>query len=360
MTNRELREGATALSFFCAAYAALVVLTGCNPAGYADAFAPNDPVIHCSGETTTWMRNYLEPGYAVGEEDLALRTEFLIVRGRRDSTTGDTIFDQTGCMHLATIQRDGSIVLEQGNFIAEGAQAGTWEIPRVYSFVHQPQLSILQRTGAQSMENAPPTERTVAFSASGANLTLTIEGEDHHFVDMLSLLGQVDRTTPDGAVLMGQLLNVGLLVSQARIRGFGGAGMTDYISSAKSFEGLLFGAMTVSASVGLGTVHVVIDYGTGMDDPFVDFTGMTMWGPQNVDVSWAGNGSLAGRTDFVIAFDPNDPSQDLVGYFDYQGVTVQDGFGSGGTGTLNLDGTSFSVATDTVLITDFQSILPLD
>jgi len=341
---------------------AALTLGGCDSEGYADVFegADGPDVFTSCGPTTVWLRNYLAPGYGPGEEDRALRTELLVVHSERDYGTGETRFDQPGCMYSTTIRRDGSLVLEEGVLTTRGGDAGTWTTSWGYAFIHQSSLAPLERSGAQSVESNPPLERPVAFAARGDELTLTVDGEEQHFVDLFALLASADRTTSEGAMLVGQLLNTGVLIAHARIRGFGGAGMTEYLQGRRTVSGMIAGEMSVSGSTGIGTFEFAIAYGGGLEAPFADFTGLALWGGLGAIVNGAGDGHMNGRTDFMVIFDPSEPGRDLVGHFDYEGVEIHNGFGSGGAGTLSLDGTSFSMPIDDLLITDFRGILPLD
>ncbi len=333
------------------------VLGGCNPNGYADLWEANDIAIECDGTTTTWIRNYYEPGMPIGtdeETQTALRTEFLIVRSEIDPLTGVPGFIETGCMNLSTIHRDGTLDLLEGNFLADGLGGGTWEIPQMYEFVHETGARILDREGSQTFELDPHEIHNVAMTASAGDLTLSVDGDELHYRNLMDVIAGIPKDQT-GATIMGQLLNVGLLVSQARVRGFGGAGMTEYIQTPKDFRGLIAGSIHVSGSIGAGNVNMTVDY-----REFSDFTGMSLSGPQIVDVSWAGNGNMKGASDFVIQLDPRDPSQTLVGRFDYDGVTIMDGFGDGGAGTLTLNGVDYVVITNEVLITDLRSILLIE
>ena len=334
------------------------LLGACNPNGYADLWEASDIAIECEGTTTTWIRTYYEPAMPVGtdeEQELALRTEFMIVRSEIDALTGAPTFTETGCMNLAKIHRDGTLDLLEGSFLADGQGGGIWEVPQMYEFVHEAGVRILNRRGSETFQLDPREIYDVEIRSTVSGLTLSLDGSERHYQNLMDVLSGIDRTSVAGATVMGQVLNVGLLVSQVRVRGFGGAGMTEYIQTPKDFRGLVSGVINVSGVIGAGNVKMTVDY-----QGFSDFTGMSLTGPQIGDVSWAGDGHMRGFSDFVIQLDPLDPSDTLVGHFDYEGATIRDGFGQGGYGTMTLNGMDFPVPVDEALVTDLRSILPLD
>lgn len=343
-----------------AALLAWPLLGGCNPNGYADLWEPNDIALECEGTTTTWIRNYFEPGMPIStpeEEELALRTEFLIVRSEVDMMTGDVTFPVDGCMNLSTIHRNGTLDLLEGNLLADGLGGGIWDIPQMYEFIHETGVRILARKGSEAFILDPNEIHDVTLSESAGVLTLTVDSEERHYQNLMDILASIPDDSVAGATLMGQVLNVGLLVSQVRVRGFGGSGMTEYTQTAKDFRGLVTGNIHVSGNIKVseGRVDMTVDY-----TDFSDFSGMSLTGPQIVDVSWAGEGDMRGYSDFVIQLDPLDATDTLVGRFDYSGVTIMDGFGDGGSGTITLNGSDFVVQTNEVLVTDLRSLLPLD
>jgi len=334
------------------------VLGGCNPNGYATLWAANDIALKCEGETSTWLRTYYEPGMPIGtpeEQEAALRTEFMILRSDSDPMASTFSFVEGGCMDLAVVERDGSIYLLDGTLIADGLGGGAWQIPQRYDFPHQTGVSILQRTGSYTTILDEPEVHAVNMSVAAGELTLAVDGEDRHYQNLMTVLASIPDDTTEGATLFAQVVNVGLLVSQVRVRGFGGAGMTEYINQAKSFRGLVTGDFRISGDISPGRVNMVLEY-----QDFADFTGMWIHGPQIADISWSGDGNLAGATDFVFQLDPFDSLNVIEGSFDYEGCTVVDGFGNGGAGTLTLNGMDFTVLTDDALVTDLRSVLPLD
>jgi hypothetical protein len=357
-------------------------VAGCNANGYADLNSKIDETRLCQAKSTAWIR-YSFSGEGETEEE-QLVTEVLILG---QAVSGD---DKTGsdCLYLAQFDYEGSILLDQGRFVledatlvdpvteeyeledppAEGeAYRGTWSTSYLYDFIREPDKGILARRGAQRsqyplpagqappslprmpVDEAQPLEREIEFSREGNRLSFTVDGNTKWFEEFGPLVDSLDPNDPEQLTYFVRMANLGLLVSQVRVIGFGASGMTGY-SQPKDFAGLMTGNLNVGINVKLGKVNATLDYGD-----FSDIPGLNLHGAQLVNVNWSGDGSMDGSQ--ALELSENGQLPFFVASIDYGDTTVKDGFGDSGTIPMVTDtDEEFTFEVEDSLIVDFRGM----
>ena len=334
----------------------LALLLGCDRNGYPDIGEKLDVVEPCGPNSTTWVRSTC--GTHPNGEEGHLITEVLIMGTDDFSPTSSP----SGCYVHSELFYDSSARQWNGSFDASAgvalARSGFY-----YEFEFQPQLPVLQRTGAFREEIDPLLEEEFEYSSDGTTLTLTDvnTGEERVFRNVIDILTTLDPTVQADAFTFSRVFTIPIYNSLNRLLGFGSGGMTQYMSGTAEFAGMLEREVppfdfTVHVE-GLLMPYTVIDYRN-----FEDFTGIVLDGPQNTLTNTSGTGDMSGVLSFSLRTDVADPSQTVDGTFDYAGgvgVQVVNGFGDGGEGVMVLEGNTFTVATDVLIHPDFTADLPL-
>ena len=277
---------------------ALLLLTGCDPNGFPHFNEPKDLTGTCDALSTTWVRTV--------PDATEQTTELWIVGGPMDGS------DTEGCLYVATLTREGSMTLDQGTFALDDGKAGTATFDQRYVFERQEEEQILGRDGAHRVAYEPVWTQPLVLERKGTTLQVERDGAPAELVELMPLVTGLDLSKPGERVFAARLLNLGLLVSQVRVLGFGGAGMTAYIEPA-TFSGLVSGELEVEVELGLDQVDAVLDY-----RGFSDLPGLRMDGPQVVAVDWAGNGQMDGEQAITVSTDVL-AAPDLSGTVDLSG-----------------------------------------
>lgn len=345
-----------AAKVFCQALL-LSTLCACSGEGYYEPGERIDEPARCQARSTAWLRHTLDPSRGDTEEEQLL-TEVLIL-GHEVTSQDDT---NPGCLYLASYDYEGSVVLEQGEFVlftsetaAEGlAHRGEWTGSFIYEFIREPEAPLLVRMGATRRELVPIASRMVEFERAGDGLILTVEGERKEFHELAPLAAMLDWEDSSERRYLLRMLNLGLLTSQVRWLGFGSSDMTAY-RSPKTFSGLLSGTVDVNVSVSIDfNASAALNY-----QKYSDIPGLTLSGPQRVQISAAGDGFMAGSQHIRFALDPNsEPFFDAE--VDYSDILVEHGFGSAGSITVSTASGDYTENAGDVLVVDFRGLLPFD
>lgn len=302
---------------------------------------------------TTWIRSTGSGATAV--------TDVLVVQA--DDPTA--LPEEYRRVIQATLTYDGAAEIQLGVIGSDGEGGGAGEIAfhHRWSFVPEPMLSILQRAGATREDIDPVLIEPLTFAANGNQLDVTIGSETKTYSSLIRMIGDIDATigfdTQAGAEAAAQLMKLPMLTSQPRIEGFGSGGMTQYMDNPATFAGM------VPSDVGPSTLTVEVTGGLTMPettfsfDDFQDQDGIVLDGDQVTLVNIQGNGDLSGEVSFVFRTDLDDPLQTVSGSVDFNGLTVTDGFGSGGTATMMLEGSPFMIDGDLLLYPDYSAYLPV-
>ncbi len=352
------------------------ITLGCdsNPSGYSTHPDRFDEVTVCSPRSTGWIRHALIGEGETEEEQLV--TQILIL-GHSASPDDETGAD---CLYLAQLDYEGSVLLYQGRFAledlanpaTEGApHRGTWTVSYLYDFIREPDKSILARRGARRSPyplpegQVPPSlprlpmadeaqrpEREIAFYREGNRLSFTVDGETEWFEELGPLLSSVDPGAPGQLEYLVRAANLGLLVSQVRVIGFGAAGITGY-RAAKDFAGLTSGILNVG-------VDLTTEFDAELDyQGFSDIPGLTLDGPQLVDLSPNGDGQMNGSQLVELSMDgKSEPF--VAAEIDYSGIVIKEGFGAAGTLLVASSDEVYGVDATDALVVDFRGLLAFD
>lgn len=328
--------------------AAVVALAACDPSGIHGLGRRRDALVPCEVDelgrietTSTWLRS-TEDG-----------TEIVLL-GRADPTA-EVEPGRDACFGHGFVAHDGSTLFDFGSYTLDDEGKGTAVHQLEYELTYQPELSILDRDGAFRTDLAAPVARRIQITRDGSGILLTLDDATHHMTSLGEVVEAVDVTTQAGAEDVFRLFNLPLLTSQARLLGFGSAGMTQYVGLTAEFGGTVRSRFTVSVA-SLLNPDTTISY-----FQFEDLTGVVIDGIQLTDVDTSGNGSMSGILSFVMRGTGGATDAVIRGGLDYDGLQIGDGFAAGGGYTLTIDGVatpyalSYQLATDV----DLRDVLPI-
>lgn len=330
-------------------------LASCDKGGLYPILEKRDPAasVDCTsmGATSTWLRS------------TSVGTEVLLVAA--PDPTAPIPAGTRLCFAHGLVEHDSSTRYSYGSVTIGSSGKGQAAFEASYTFDYVASGAILSRKGAQRALHSPPLEVPVSITKTTAGITATIDGTTGHYVNVYDVVLNVDTTTQDGAEDAFRLLNLPLFTSQVRLLGFGGGGMTQYISAPGRFVGLaraptdeLPNVFTVSVQ-SYTTPNTDIRY-----TQFEDFTGVIVDGLQETDVSISGNGNMHGVLTWSMR-DGADGDTDvaLEGTVDYDDLQIGNGVASGGSYGFAFTSPSavsytipYTIATDV----DLRGLLPED
>jgi hypothetical protein len=131
-----------------------------------------------------------------------------------------------------------------------------------------------------------------------------------------------------------------MLMSEGRVLGFGGPGITQY-RDPETFVGTVAGSLRISASLsgGFPPDHSTV---TVQYDAFQDLGGVRVDGPMITDANSGGNGLMSGVVTFTItpAAADGTPGTPITGTIDYgaNAVVISNGSAVDGFYTVSIDG----------------------
>ena len=294
MTGRTLQARARAVLLAIAAAA-------CGP--YANVAQKLDVTARVAGDT--WIA-------AVGD-----RTELRVLLVGKAQSEGSVPFAFSS-VHVP--RSSGSTVTTlQGTWVEVGsAGATTLHIEHEYTLPDEAGAYILNRRGTYRDDVQYAIQLTVTRSAG----QLIVAGDPSlagTYVPLVEALGRLGKDTEQDAACAFQVSNLGMLTSEARIIGFGGAGLTQY-DRPETYIGTVAGSLRISMALsgGFPPSHstATIQY-----SGFEDVGGVQVDGPMITDADSSGSGQMSGRMTF--AFRPmaadGTPGTPITGWIDYGG-----------------------------------------
>jgi hypothetical protein len=181
--------------------------------------------------------------------------------------------------------------------------------------------------------HTPPRVAAITLRDVGAQLEATIDGEKGRYTNLYDVVADIDLSTQAGAEDAFRLVNLPLFTSQVRLLGFGGGGMTQYISAPGTFVGLAREDAPEAPNAYNVRVQAFTTPNTDIDYiDFEDFSGVVLDGLQETDVNISGNGSMHGVLTWTLS-DGMDPVAGVAlrGTIDYENIQIGNGVASGGT-----------------------------
>ncbi|MCP4598986.1 MAG: hypothetical protein GY847_00325 [Proteobacteria bacterium] len=316
-----------------------ILLGACDlPGGYVDLAEQLDTTIEVGNEGhSTWLRR---DSHGV---ELALLGEL------NDEGNGQIVF--------MMIEENSQTMLTFGAYTRNNsADEITVDYQLLYSMPFDPDKAPINKEGATKVE----MDTTVKYQLSIDEDTLTLDGdsESRVFRSLTSVLSTIDPTTEDGAIMIGKFYKISILTSQARVPGFGGARMVQYINKKVSFKGMISGEFTLeSSNVFEPETHIVYK-------DFVDYSGISLNGDLATLASMSGRGHVFNSVDFTMTVDPHNPSQVISGTVFYgnkdgtDAVKIVKGVAGGGTYKLTINGgEQIAIDWEEFNRMDFSSIL---
>jgi hypothetical protein len=226
----------------------------------------------------------------------------------------------------------------QGTWTEVGSDV-TVRVAHTYIMPDERSTSPLNRIGSHR-DDTPRTIQVTVTRAAGQLAVAGDPGLAGTYVGLAVALGRLGTTTERDAACAYQVVSLGVKSSEARILGFGGAGMLQY-QNAETFVGTVGGSVRVSLS---GYLHNTtrIEYAS-----FEDLGGVVVSGPQITDANTAGNGHMSGVVTFAFTPASPDPvaASRITGTIDYGGagnpsdaVQISGGNPAGGFYVTAIDG----------------------
>jgi hypothetical protein len=302
-----------------------VALGACGP--YADVAQKLDVTARVAGDT--WIAR--SPA-----DDRELRVLLVAAPG----TDGAAPF---AFSDVLVNESRGTAVHELQGAWSEAGSAGlaTLHVQHEYAMPDESgQTDIWKRVGTTRADDRYDVELTVARDAG----RLTIAGDPSFagtYVPLVEVLGNLGTWTPDDrAACAFQLANLGMLISEGRIIGFGGPAITQY-DTAATYVGTIAGDLRISITFTRDYQHntTTVAYAG-----FEEIGGVRVDGPMTTDADASGSGQMSGLMTFAIAppgasGGPGDP---ITGTIDYGGggnpVRIVDGTAIGGVYLVSIDG----------------------
>lgn len=284
---------------------------GCDKSGVHPLGQVRDELAVCVGPTETWLRS-TDTG-----------TEVFII-GQLDPDT-----DEPPCFLRGFVEQSSTTRLATGTYVFDEALGtGTFSNTADFIFRYEPEVSIISRNGSQRTLNEPPVTVPFGMERDGEQLLLTIQGDTLRLTSIGDVIDALDETTMEGAEDIFRLFNLSLFTSQARLLGFGGTGMTQYLDVTAEFGAAIANGFTVR-------VENILNPDTDITYlEYVEFTGITIDGVQRTMVDLSGNGDMEG----ALTFRFEGRTRTIEGSLSYVDLKIRDGVAGAGTYTLAIEG----------------------
>lgn len=306
-------------------------VAGC---GGATSIEDIDPLTLPVYPGTTWYR---ATGSGVDAE-----TEILIIEADAPASWSS---DARRITRMG-VAPDGSVDILLGVIVPDGEGSGEVRFSEHWNYTLEPAVPVLSRRGAFQETLEMAAVESIAFAGGASSLTVTIGGSAATYTNLIDSMGAFDASTgfasQAGAEAAANLVILPMVTSNARIAGFGASGLTQFFGSPAAFPSLVRN--------GLDGNEVVFS----LEEPLMpvqgfdyvnheDQDGVRVHGDMSFTVDAFGSGDVLGEVAFVFQTSRDDPSQVVEGTLDFTGMMITDGFLSGGTSTVTIDGTSYTV-----------------
>ena len=299
-----------------------------------------------------------EPRYAdFGEElDVVEPIEGDVVTFIRTNSDGLTtlltIEDPSGGggqMIFGFLEPTTETTLITGTYQPSGTGEARAHFTTLFHYPWEPSVPVISRVG--STRDDVDIQETIGFELVGEQVRVTVAGEEWTFELLDNVVALLDLSTQGGVEALAQVYNLTILSNQARILGFGGAGMTQYVGSPGNFLGLIDGAMSVSVA-SLLNPKATLRY-----DGFEDVAQLSFRGDIITNSNISGNGPMEGVVDFQYA-SPADGVSTIVGACDYANLRVANGLAASGHYAFTLDSGMWDVDWTVLANMDLRWFIP--
>ncbi len=325
----------------------LVLAAACDPSGIHGLGRRRDALVPCEVDplgrivtTSTWVRST-----DTGTE--------IVLLGREDPLA-EVEPGRDACFGHGFVAHDGSTRFDFGSYTLDEDGRGIAVHQLEYDMTYQPELPIVSRDGAFRTDLPAPVVERLQITRDGTGIVLSLDGAPRRMTSLGEVVERVDVTTQAGAHQVFRLFNLPLFTSQARLLGFGSAGMTQYVDVEAEFGGTVRNRFTV-------IVAALLDPDTTISYfQFEDLTGIVIDGHQFTDVDTSGDGSMSDVLSFVMRGTGGATDVVIRGALDYQGLQIRDGLAAGGGYTLTIDGAPapYAVSWELAADVDLRDILP--
>jgi hypothetical protein len=320
----------------------------CDKGGVHSLGVSKDVIVQC-GVQSTWMRS------------IDGATEVFVL-GSNDLTTLDVQLEDGAavCFNFATVRYDSTTQLFSGALRA-GDTGYEVEIPAEYNYKHEPEKSVVLRSGARRTDHDPPILVTgVDLTPDGDTLLFDYDGLRRRLVRIGDVVARLDadaldQDAPGGAKDAFRLYNLALFVGQTRIPGFGGTGMTQFTTKT-TFNALIDGYFTVSVA-SITQPHVLLEYfGTA------ELSGIVIDGPLLTKVTIQGDGPMEGDLDIDMLTDTQDDDAPHVKLsVNYDNLDIASGVAAAGYYTLTFEnGNAHELDYTMAADEDLRGVLPIE
>ncbi len=283
----------------------------CNLGPYPDLLEPVDKLPPIEGSANGWI---------LVESDA---TQVLVL-------------GEDGSYLWSTVRRDTSVRAEQGAFVEDAGRI-TFTSSVVYDFPME-SGPVEDREGARDEE--VEAEHTYEFDATDDGLSVALDGVGT-FISLTDAVRTLDMESEFDRACLMRTVQLSVRTVQARIRGFGGAGLLIYRDNETDYSGLLSGRLLILLE-GLTNPLTTISYET-----FGDFPELVLFDTFTTLVDSSGTGEMAGEMRFAFGHDATeagDSSEGLdldfagaIGYGPEDAIQITAGDVTGGSYRLRLE-----------------------
>lgn len=223
-----------------------------------------------------------------------------------------------GSIAYATVIENGDISLLTGTYRSpeEGIVEASFDI--IYQYDHEYEVPASMRVGSTTTILSMPIEYRGEVLANPDELSFETGDGPRIYTRVGKLLERIDTATPDGQVLLARLTNYAIIVSVARVVGFGGAGLTMYLGRVGQFQGLLSGRQEVLFA------ELLSPKATFSYIDFTDLTGFKFDGSYTSRTDLSATGDMVGFVDFTLHDDP-EAAAVFSGTIRYEDVIINNG-----------------------------------
>lgn len=227
---------------------------------------------------------------------------------------------------------DASTSIQYGTYELDGTGNGQIHITTAFNMPNESALAVTARDGTTRTDFDMAYDFPLVVAASGAGTSITIDGNAHVYTKFDDVVAAIDPAGATGFYDTYMLYNFALTLTQARVPGFGGLGMTQYIGPGTSFQALTSGTYSVGVQ-SLFTPTATIAYTAAEDTPGVYFDG-AMVTMSNL----MGNGPMSGVISFEFRATANRATVLLAGSVDYSMISVMNANAASGNYVVSIAG----------------------
>lgn len=294
----------------------ILVFLSCNINGYNDLGEPVNRFAQIGTDATTYLRVY-----KTGSESIV---ELFIFENSEDMNGH--------CMFITITDNTQNVITDEkiGNYKIKSHRLTLNYFIEYINISHEKTNPARVGGAVQNSLSLPDLEYT--YESDSNSGILKINGESYFRLDNVfdSVLMNQTALSADQFFKLYLLSN---MAAHCRIKGFGGAGMLQYIGKTTQFDGLLSGYLALKVN-GLRNVTSQFTYSN-----HTDLSGITLNGQMTNESDMNGNGTMSGSVHFII----QGSSKTWQGVVEYSDIQITHTLPSGGFYGLTIDSSYYQI-----------------